>query len=82
MRTGDPFEPHAGTAGLLEVVDRALSVPDPDRADDPSDGLLAAPFLERSPALAAFAEHRLDERLREVGRARPTLDTPSRWGVP
>jgi len=54
-------------------------VPDPDRADDPSDGLLATPFPERSPALAAFAEHRLDERLREVGRARPTL---SRSGAP
>ena len=49
MRTGDPFEPRAGTAGLFEVVDHALSVPDPDRADDPSDGLLATPFPERSP---------------------------------
>lgn len=60
----------AGPADRFGLVDHLLSLLEPEVAGDRSDPATVAPPLEGSPALAAFAERRLDERLREAGRPR------------
>ncbi len=52
-------------------MDYLLSILEPELAGDPSDAISVTSLLEGLRVLAAFAGHRLDERLRDVGRHRP-----------
>jgi hypothetical protein len=80
-RTALAYLADIGDADRFELVDYLLSILEPELAGDPSDAISVAPLLEGSPVLAAFAGHRLDERLRDVGRHRPVRRRRLRIGT-